>query len=295
MTAPEPPTSEPASFTVFARAALAGNPSDAFGGAVLAVPVRSFAARATYRAPLSPVAAPELVAAATVAFDRERGTSTTGTVRWETSVPLQVGLAGSSAIVLAVLRALAAEHGWAAGPLELALRVETEGLGLAAGLQDRITQAHDAPMFMDFAAERYERLAPAGLPMLVAYCAEGERSGVVHSRLQERWAAEDDALRAAVGELREQAFAARLAYAAGDLAALGACMTRSTELRLSLYAPHPAHTKLFEPVRGAGLEGNFTGSGGAVVAVEPGGSPERARTAEAQLRAAGYGVVSFAA
>ncbi|MEY2469994.1 MAG: hypothetical protein QOF21_2692, partial [Actinomycetota bacterium] len=32
--------------SVFARAALAGNPSDMYGGAVLAIPVRSFAAHA---------------------------------------------------------------------------------------------------------------------------------------------------------------------------------------------------------------------------------------------------------
>ena len=67
---------------------------------------------------------------------------------YETSVPRQVGLSGSSAIVVGTLRCLLAYHGLDARALGLAeahmpqvvLDVESRELGIAAGLQDRVIQ-----------------------------------------------------------------------------------------------------------------------------------------------------------
>ena len=62
-------------------------------------------------------------------------------MRWRTSIPRGVGLGGSSAIVIAVLRALCALHGTELDPArmaELALAIETEDLAIAAGPQDRV-------------------------------------------------------------------------------------------------------------------------------------------------------------
>src|SRR3954449_10216168 len=119
-----------------ARAALAGNPSDGFGGATLAVTVRDFGARAEVReAPelrVEPPSALARAAAARLGGDVE--------VRWSCGVPREVGLAGSSAIVVAVLRAVAALRGRPLAPPDLAalaLAVETEDLGIAAGPQER--------------------------------------------------------------------------------------------------------------------------------------------------------------
>ncbi len=76
----------------------------------------------------------------------------------------------------------------------MALAVETDELGIAAGLQDRVTQAHGGLMFMDFSpsagAHAYERLDPALLPpLLIAWRADaGGDSGAVHAPLRERHA-----------------------------------------------------------------------------------------------------------
>ena len=85
-------------------------------------------------------------------------------------MPREVGLAGSSAIVIACARALCDVCGHPLEPDELAreaLAVELEDLGIAAGLQDRVVQTRETLVAMDFADEpRYEELDPALLPPL---------------------------------------------------------------------------------------------------------------------------------
>src|SRR5262245_49027873 len=137
-------------FRVPARAALAGNPSDGFGGAVLAVPVPALFAQASYE-PDEPPDPTEIVAATVSVFDRRFSTKSKGRLRCSANIPLQVGLGGSSAISVACIQALADHHSVSVSPLDiarLALVVEVEEMGIAAGMQDRITQAFDEPMFM---------------------------------------------------------------------------------------------------------------------------------------------------
>ena len=74
-------------------------------------------------------------------------------VRYESNIPRQVGLAGSSAIIIATLRCLMEFYGIEI-PLDvqpsLALAVEREELGIGAGLQDRVSQVYQGAVFMDF-------------------------------------------------------------------------------------------------------------------------------------------------
>src|SRR3954452_10729270 len=137
----------------FARAALAGNPSDGYGGRTLAVVVREFAARAEVRPAAADRLDIPLVRAAVARFRADVLAVGPVAVDWATTVPREVGLAGSSAIVIAVLRALARATGATLGERELArmaLAVEAEDLGIAAGLQDRLVQAHEGLAAMDF-------------------------------------------------------------------------------------------------------------------------------------------------
>ncbi len=71
----------------------------------------------------------------------------------ETEIPREVGLGGSSAIVIATLRALCALARSRLDPAAtaaIALAVETEDLGIAAGPQDRLIQAHEGLLYLDF-------------------------------------------------------------------------------------------------------------------------------------------------
>src|SRR4051794_16627391 len=97
-------------------------------------------------------------------------------VRFDSTIPRQVGLAGSSAIIVATLRCLMEFYGVDI-PLEvqpsLALSVETDELHITAGLQDRVIQVYEGLVSMDFSRDHethgfkhgvYERLDPALLP-----------------------------------------------------------------------------------------------------------------------------------
>src|SRR4029077_18727775 len=128
----------------FARAALAGNASDGYGGSTLAVCLRNFEATAevspandfSLDAGDGDAAGMEpLVRAAIARFARVTGEPAPAVrVCVRTNVPRQLGLAGSSAIVIAVLRALAAARAVDIDRDTLAreaLAAETDELGIA--------------------------------------------------------------------------------------------------------------------------------------------------------------------
>ena len=257
-----------------ARAALAGNPSDGYGGAVLAVVVRDFGAHVELTAaPELRVDPPsELVEAAVRRF----APGTRARLRWRCDVPMEVGLAGSSAIVVATLRALADFH---ERPLavddlpDIALAVEVEDLGMAAGLQDRVAQAYDTLVFMDFSGgpRVYEPLDPAMLPPLyLAWRADAsEPSTVVHSDLRTRHAGGDAVIIGGMRCLAEQARAARDALVAGDHAAFARALDGSYDERAAMVALDPRHVAMVETARAHGATANYAGSGGAIVGTEP--------------------------
>jgi glucuronokinase len=105
-------------------------------------------------------------------------------IRYDTDVPQQVGMAGSSAIIVATLRCLMEFYGISI-PVEaqpwFVLSVEKEKLGIMAGLQDRVIQVYEGVVYMDFdpALEqlviglncyRFEPVSPRLLPPIyVAY------------------------------------------------------------------------------------------------------------------------------
>jgi glucuronokinase len=255
-----------------ARAALAGNPSDGFGGATLAVAVRDFGARAEVSdarglrvEPPSPLAE---AAAARLGGEAH--------VRWSCSIPREVGLAGSSAIVVAVLRAMAELRGRAFEPRELAalaLAVETEDLGIAAGLQDRVAQSFGTLVAMEFggAEPAYEPLDPRLLPPLyLAWRADTAQSSThVHSDLRERHTAGDQAVGDGMRRLARHARIARDALLAGDHAAFGRALDASFDERARMVELDPRHVRMVEVARAHGATANYAGSGGAIVGTAP--------------------------
>jgi glucuronokinase len=315
-----------------ARAALLGNPSDGFGGATIAFELRQFAAEVQAGADRAVTIGAEgrrlefADAAELVAAGRNRGYPTGGPAALlmatakrycdrlaaagteladigfdlqlrASSIPPQVGLAGSSAIVISALRALC-ELFEDEIPRELlpefALACEAEELGISAGLQDRVVQSYGGLVFMDFSprlmAERghgdyvpFDReLLP---PLVVGYRpdAAGD-SGVTHAPMHERFDAGEPAVvetMKAIGALAHEGHDALLS---GDAARLAELMDRNFELRRRIYELDPRHTAMIEAARSAGAAANFAGSGGAVVALPPDG---RLDETESALRSAG--------
>lgn len=275
--------------TCTARAALAGNPSDGYGGAVLAVPVPSLTATvtATVRQPHTvptmqptavPTADPDLNALllATVAeYEASVGVMPPVELTATTGIPRSVGLAGSSALVIATLRALADLSGHRWDPIELAelaLSVEVDRLGITAGLQDRLVQAVGRPVLMRFAPVSFHPVASTtALPLFVAWdTTAAAPSDTVHRSLRERFDHGDAAVRSVMDELTACAERAGRALAGGQLGILGASMDRSFDLRASIIDVGAAQARLVSTGRAYGAAVNSAGSGGSVVGLAPG-------------------------
>ena len=295
-----------------ARAALAGNPSDGYGGAVLAVPVDAVGATVTVRAsdgwsvcgaahrwldevraamtnPSTP-GLERLAAAAIDAFDRSVGRPAPCAIEVSTDIPESVGLAGSSAVVIGTLRGLATMSSATVDAdrlAEVALSAEVDGLGIAAGLQDRIVQSRGVPMHMEFGerGRHSEVRVPKPVRLLVAVrSAAWAPSGATHAPLRHRWESGDRKVRRAMWELAVEARRATAALGAGDLGALGTAMDRTFDVRRSIIPLDPRHVEMIEVARDAGAAANFAGSGGSIVVYAPTDDVEaRARSSLAAL------------
>lgn len=202
-------------------------------------------------------------------------------VRFESDIPRQVGLAGSSAIIVATLRCLMEFYNISI-PLEvqpsLALSVEKEELGIAAGLQDRVIQVYEGCVYMDFAEEKarevqgfqcghYEYLDLDLLPPLyIAFSTDVcEPTEIPHNDLRSRFNRNDpDVVNAMTkfAELTEQAKAALLERRPGDLKEL---IDANFDLRRSICALHPGQVEMIEVARRCGASAKFAGSGGAII------------------------------
>jgi glucuronokinase len=282
-----------------ARAALAGNPSDGYGGAVLAVTVDALEALAVVRGNTGPGVEPEsqLVQATVRRFAEHLCPEAAQTyATWSTTIPRSVGLGGSSAIVIATLRALCGLHRVSLSELELAefaLAVEVQELDIAAGPQDRIAQAYGGLTFMDFGAGHYERLERRTLPPLVlAWRTDAAtESGQVHTPLRERHARGEVAVVEALRELGRLAREARAALASDDMAALARCVDASFDARQRIMALDERHVEMIHRAREHGAAANYAGSGGAIIAVCPVGADQQAAVAH-ELRAIGCGLLT---
>lgn len=200
------------------------------------------------------------------------------TVRYDTNIPRQVGLGGSSAIITAVMRALM-DFFEVDIPNEIlpniVLAAETEELGLTAGLQDRVVQAYGGVVYMDFARKymrrdgygRYEQLPAEALPpVYMAYRKElGKESSTAHLRVRELYDLGDEKVVKTMAEIASLADTARELMEAGDSDAVAAVVDRNFDLRARIYPIREADMKMIRTARAAGASCKFCGSGGAVV------------------------------
>jgi glucuronokinase len=265
----------PAEGAAPARTALVGNPSDGYGGAVLAVALHELGAtavaRAASRARIDP---PSMLVDATVRrFAREFAPEAlSSAIEWETTVPEGVGLGGSSAIVIATARSLCSLYSIDVDRDRLAafaLAVEREDLSIAGGRQDQVAEAYGGLTLMDFSSGAHEQLDPGLLPPLVIAWRDdcGEHSGIVHGDLRQRWASGDALVRDSMTALRTLAFNARAALIAGERGEFARCVDRSFDLRARILTLDARHIAMVERARACGAAANYTGSGGAVIAV----------------------------
>lgn len=200
------------------------------------------------------------------------------TMEYESSIPMRLGLGGSSAIITAALRALCRYFDLEVSPAiqaNLALETETRELGVPAGLQDRVVQAYEGVVYMNFARailERqgygeYEQLDPALLPAVyVAYRTTlSEGTEIFHDQVRERWRAGDPEILQAMETWAGYAERGREALLGRDYATLDQLIDANFDLRARVYRVSEGNLQMVRTARRAGATANFAGSGGAIV------------------------------
>ncbi len=295
----------------YARAGLLGNPSDGYYGKTISFLVRNFRARVllcpSARLEIKPAKADlavfgsladlyqttrwrgyyggvRLIQALLVRFmdycreSRIHLPDRKFTIEYESDIPMRLGLGGSSAIITAALRALS-KFFEVDIPLpvmaNLVLETETKELGVPAGLQDRVIQAYEGLVSMDFSKElmerdgygRYEPLDPALLPNLyLAYRTSlSEGTEVFHDNLRERWRAGEPLVVEAMRTWAAYAEQGREALLRRDYELLGRLIDANFDLRARIYRISDGNVEMIRTARRAGATSNFAGSGGAVV------------------------------
>lgn len=202
-------------------------------------------------------------------------------VRYETTIPRQVGLAGSSAIIVATLRCLMEFYGIDL-PLEtqpmFVLLVEQEELGITVGLQDRVIQVYEGLVYMDFdrgceqivdgvKCYRYEPLDPELLPpvYLAHHETLGEPTEIFHNNIRERFNAGDEQVVGAMRCLAQIAADGRAALQARDVERLARLINWNFDTRRSIYRLPAWQAGMVDAARACGASAKFAGSGGAIV------------------------------
>ena len=204
------------------------------------------------------------------------------TVRYASNIPRHVGLAGSSAIITAFLRAMLTFYEVDMPQIDqptFVLGVETQELDIGAGLQDRVIQVYEGVVYMDFRRElveqtghgQYEALDPSLLPPLfLAYRTDlNEGSEVFHNNIRQRFAAGEADVVQAMERFAELAWLGREALEAGDPMAIGPLMDENFDLRAAIYPVSKKNLAMVQLGRDHGAHVKFSGSGGAAVGIYP--------------------------
>ncbi len=200
------------------------------------------------------------------------------TVHYESDIPHLVGLAGSSAIITACFRSLMEFYEVTIPKPELpnlVLSVEKDELGISAGLQDRVAQAYQGLVYMDFERElmdargygRYEAIDPALLPPLyIAYRQDlAQGSEVVHNNIRYRFDRGDTAVVDAMHFWANLTDRVRTCLRDGRREEVGPLLDSNFDRRASLYRISDGNLAMVEAARSVGASAKFTGSGGAII------------------------------
>lgn len=295
----------------YARAGLLGNPSDGYFGKTISIIIKNFGALVSlYETPDLVIEETEidqnkfrniyhltdtikqtgyyggrrLIKAAIKRFceycieQHIRLANKNFTIRYSTSIPRQVGLAGSSAIITATMRALM-EFYHVDIPLHylptLILSVEKQELEINAGLQDRVIQVYEGCVFMDFeqsfleehAYGKYESIDAQFLPKFyLAFKTNLSKvSGKVFNNLNERFTQKDPLTCQTLKELANVADQGKEAILCRDYARLNELIDYNFDLRCKILNISESNMELVQTARACGASAKFSGSGGAII------------------------------
>jgi len=302
------------------RAGIIGNPTDMYGGAVLScsIPLRAWVE-------IAPAPALTLEAAGETAiirglddmwphgdrFDLARSIfrylklpAMHARIRFGSDIPMQSGLAGSTALLVAMLRAILAwlgQHPHRYQLAETARFIELNYLEVVCGYQDAYMATFGGLNYLDFRGKQFYRNLEAELfgtveslasvvptlPFVLGHTGIQHHSGEVHKPLRERWLEGEPEIVTAYERITELASLGKRALLTADWAALGEYMNENHAIQRDLGGSGPENEHLIAAALAAGAPGAKlagAGRGGTIIALWP--DPDQ-EPLEKALRAAG--------
>ena len=297
----------------YARAGLLGNPSDGYYGKTISISVRNFGASITLHESPELQIEPQtqdsnvfknifhlrdtistlgyhggipLVKAAIKKFveycenERIRLSNQNFTIRYRTTIPRQVGVAGASAMVVATMRALMQFYKVEIPqPLlpTLALKAEVEELGITAGLQDRVIQCYEGCVYMDFSRDLvdgqgygyYEPIDPRLLPKLyIAYKTDLSKvSGKVLNNIRQRWEQGDAHVVGTLQNIAGVAEEGKDVIKTQNYDRLQELVNQNLDYRAEIMTITERNRAMITTARACGASASFTGSGGSIIGI----------------------------
>jgi len=295
----------------YARAGLLGNPSDGYFGKTISLIIKNFGAHISlYESPELVIEVLEqdknvysniydlvdriklhgyyggdrLIKATIKSFydycreNNLRLQNKNFSVRYSSSIPRQVGLAGSSAIITATIKALTkffnVEIKKEVLP-SIILSVETKELGINAGLQDRVIQVYEGLVYMDFEElhllenkyGKYESLPLEKLPKIyLAYKDTlGKVSGVVLNDIYSRYKRGDKFVIETLNQIADCAALGKSAIENRDYDLLAELINTNFDLRIKIMNISDENKEMVATARKCGASAKFAGSGGSII------------------------------
>lgn len=300
----------------FARAGLLGNPADGYFGKIIALTVKNFSARVFLEKSSELRILPSdsekniyknlsdlsertrlfgyyggtrLLKAAIKKFSdycREYSIELEDenfSIRYETTIPRQLGLGGSSAIITAALRALM-EFYEVDIPKNiqpsLILDAELRELGINAGYMDRVVQVYEGCVYMDlnksFLEKKghgiYEKIDLSLLPdFYLAYKSDlGKISGGILNGIRKEYERGEEKTIATLTRLADIAKEGKAALEHGEKNKFSDLMNKNFDLRSKIMPITETNNELIQAARGCGASAKFAGSGGSIIGMYEG-------------------------
>ncbi len=295
----------------YARAGLLGNPSDGYFGKTISIIIRNFGAIVSiYESPDLVIeeqaidsnrfrniyhlvdtvnltgyyGGARLIKATIKKFceycedNKIKLSNKNFTLQYQSSIPRQVGLAGSSAIITATMKGLMKFYNVKI-PLpilpSLILSAEVDELGINAGLQDRVIQVYEGCVYMDFNKSymeehkhgKYEHLNPGHLPKLyLVYKTQlGKVSGKIFNTVKQRYENGDESVHKTLSDIAALADKGKDAIIRRDYDELNELMNTNFDLRCKIMNISESNLEMVKTARECGASAKFSGSGGAII------------------------------
>ncbi len=210
-------------------------------------------------------------------------------VRWESEIPLGSGMAGSTALVVALLQGFLTWQRIRIGSYPLAERarhIERHHLQVVCGYQDAYMCVFGGLNYMDFRGRQFRQGIEDGLfatveplaewvpwlPLVLCHSGVQRSSGAVHQPLWERWLAGDAAVTQGYQRIAELAQMGKMALLTADWPMLGRLMNENHAIQRDLGGSGEVNEQLIRAALNAGALGAKlagAGQGGTIISLWP--------------------------